>query len=58
MLKRAVALGSQDRNTFFNLGVAVLNDGTAESPRPFFEEAARHPASPETWEAYVDFQAH
>jgi Flp pilus assembly protein TadD len=58
VLKRAVALGSQDRNTFFNLGVAVLNKGSADDPMPFFEEAGKYQASPETWEAYVDFQAH
>ena len=58
LLTLAVALGSQDRNTFFNLGVALLNSGCADQARARFAEARAMKASGHTWEAYFDPQAH
>lgn len=58
LLTQAVALGSQDRNTFFNLGVALLNSGDADQARARFAQARAMMASVHTWEAYFDPQAH
>lgn len=57
-LKRAVELGSTDRNTFFNLGVAMLNFSTHEKAMPAFRRADGLQASPLSWAAYFDAQAH
>ena len=56
VLKKA-ANGSKDRNTYFNLGVAVLNSGTHEEAMGWFKKANSLEADPESWEAYFDPQA-
>lgn len=58
VLHRAVELGSTDRNTFFNLGVAILNYGVHEEAMGYFSKARALTASPRSWEAYFDPQAH
>lgn len=58
VLSRAVDLGSSDRNTFFGLGVAVLNSGSHEEAMEFFAKARLLEPSPQSWEAYFDPQAH
>ena len=58
VLKRALALGSDDRHAAFNLGVALLNTGRAAQARAAFEQARTMAASPFTWEAWFDPQAH
>ena len=58
VLSRAAALGSTDRNTFFNLGVAVLQSGSHEEAMRFFSKARALQPSPQSWEAYFDPQAH
>ena len=57
-LQRAVELGSTDRNTHFNLGVARMNCGTHEEAMASFREAKGLQPSPLSWEAYFDPQAH
>jgi Flp pilus assembly protein TadD len=58
VLRRAVELGSVDRNTFFNLGVAILNSGTHEEAMSFLSKANSLAPSSHSWEAYFDPQAH
>lgn len=58
VLKRAVALGSTDRNTYFNLGVATMNYDTHEKAMAAFRGAEGLQASSLSWEAYFDAQAH
>lgn len=58
VLRKAIALGSRDRNTWFNLGVALVNTGDHESGREVLAKAARFSPGQETWEAYFDPQAH
>ena len=59
-LQRAVALGSVDSNTFYNLAVAALNSARMHGvdPRATFDKAATLTASPDTWQAYFDGQGH
>jgi Tfp pilus assembly protein PilF len=56
VLRKAVANGSTDRNTYFNLGVAVLNSGTHEEAMSWFKKADALQADSESWEAYFDPQ--
>jgi len=59
LLRKAVENGSNDRNTFFNLGVAVLNSGAGEKDAiKWFKKASTLDAHPESWEAYFDPHAH
>lgn len=58
VLKRAIELGSTDRNTFFNLGVATMNFGTRAKAMSAFRGAEGLQASPLSWTAYFDAQAH
>jgi Flp pilus assembly protein TadD len=59
-LQRAVALGSVDSNTFYNLAVAALNSARMHGvdPRATFAKAATLTASPDTWQAYFDGHGH
>lgn len=57
VLERAVELGSTDRNTYFNLGVARMNYDTHENAMAAFRDAEGRQASPWSWEAYFDAQA-
>jgi len=54
VLQRAVQLRSDDRNTYFNLGVALLNSGKRRQAMQRFRQAASRRASAATWEAYFD----
>ena len=54
VLQRAVGLGSQDRNTYFNLGIALLNSGKRRQAMACFRQASLLRASPLSWEAYFD----
>lgn len=56
-LERAVHLGSTDRNTFFNLYVAMLDGETMEDARAALNKGAHFERNPLTWEAYFDAQA-
>lgn len=56
-LQRAVRLRSNDRNTYFNLGVALLASGKRRQAMGCFRKAAPLQASAATWEAYFDPQA-
>ncbi|MDP9993917.1 Flp pilus assembly protein TadD [Variovorax boronicumulans] len=58
VLLRAVELGSTDRNTYFNLGVAKMNCGEDEEAMAFFRRAESLQPSRLSWEAYFDPQAH
>ncbi|WP_447594669.1 tetratricopeptide repeat protein [Stenotrophomonas rhizophila] len=58
VLQRALALGSDDRHAAFNLGVALINTGRMAQARAAFEQARTMAASPFTWEAWFDPQAH
>jgi len=53
-LQRALRLRSDDRNTHFNLGVALLNSGKRRQAMQRFRQAASRHASAATWEAYFD----
>ncbi len=57
VLQRAVRLRSDDRNTYFNLGVALLNSGKRRQAMQRFRQAASRRASAATWAAYFDPQA-
>ncbi len=54
VLQRAVRLRSDDRNTYFTLGVALLNSGKRRQAMQCFRQAASRHASAATWEAYFD----
>jgi Tfp pilus assembly protein PilF len=54
VLERALELGSQDRNTHFNLGVALLGTARSGEATAAFRRASSLAASPATWEAYFD----
>jgi predicted Zn-dependent protease len=58
VLQEAIALGSKDRNTFFNLGVALLNTSTREAAMVEFNKARNLTADARSLEAYFDPQAH
>ncbi|WP_155640401.1 UDP-N-acetylglucosamine-peptide N-acetylglucosaminyltransferase [Burkholderia pseudomultivorans] len=53
-LTRAIELGSTDRNTFFNLFVAMLGPSTMEEARAVLARGTALDADPATWEAYFD----
>ncbi|MCC7635229.1 tetratricopeptide repeat protein [Stenotrophomonas rhizophila] len=57
LLEQALALGSTDRHTAFNLGVALLNTGETTLARRQFARASTQSADPQTWAAYFDPQA-
>lgn len=57
VLSKAVCLGSQDRNTYFNLGVALLNTATHEDSMLAFSKARQLKSDGASWEAYFDAQA-
>jgi len=54
VLQRAVELGSTDRNTYYNLGVALLNRATHEEAMLAFTKAQQFSADPRSLEAYFD----
>ena len=56
-LQRARQLGSVDRNTHFNLGVALLNTATHSEAMVAFNRAKLLTADPQSIEAYFDPQA-
>lgn len=56
-LEQAVHLGSTDRNTFFNLYVAMLDSEAMEEARAALDKGAHFERNPVTWEAYFDPQA-
>lgn len=58
VLRAAMDAGSQDRNTYFNLGVALINSAAHEEAISLFKQANLLGSSPQTWEAYFDPQAH
>jgi Flp pilus assembly protein TadD len=58
VLERAIELRSTDRNTYFNLGVAKMNCATRAKAMAAFRDAEGRQASPLSWEAYFDPQAH
>ncbi|MCW0388956.1 hypothetical protein NB722_003495 [Xanthomonas sacchari] len=53
-LRRAVRLQSDDRSTYFNLGVALLNVGQQAEAMAAFQHAASLRAAPLSWTAYFD----
>ncbi|WP_371184705.1 tetratricopeptide repeat protein [Xanthomonas sacchari] len=53
-LQRAVRLQSEDRHTYFNLGVALLNSGDGAQAMQRFRQAATRAGLAATWEAYFD----
>jgi tetratricopeptide (TPR) repeat protein len=56
ILTRAEAIGSSDRNLYFNIGVAMMNltADTRSKAKMYFNRAASMKASPKTIEAYFD----
>jgi Flp pilus assembly protein TadD len=59
MLRHAASLGSTDRNTYFNLGVALLGCATKAEAEAMtaFDTARKFDAADGSWEAYFDPQA-
>ena len=57
-LRKAITLGSNDRNTYFNLGVAVINSASQEDAKKYFKKSHAFLKNELTYEAYIDFQAH
>lgn len=57
-LRRAEALGSTDANSYFNLGVALMNTTDRDVALPYFEKAASLQASAHTLQAYFDPHGH
>lgn len=57
-LRRALALGSRDKNAYFNLGVALINLSEPARAKTAFTQACALSALSCTWEAYFDPQAH
>ena len=57
VLEKAVKLGSSDRNTYFNLGVALVALGARKEAMANFKRAQGLDAWPESWAAYFDAQA-
>ncbi|MFM9925003.1 hypothetical protein VLK31_18570 [Variovorax sp. H27-G14] len=57
LLERAVALGSNDGHTHYNLGVARVGCALNRQAKIAFKRAQGLRASPETWTAYFDPQA-
>jgi predicted Zn-dependent protease len=56
LLRKAVALGSRDGNTYYNLAVARINVSPAAAFKRLFALSEQYPRRPETWEAYFDPQ--
>lgn len=56
-LQTAAQLGSTDRNTYFNLGVALLNTTTHGEAMRAFNEANAFNADSQSIQAYFDPQA-
>jgi predicted Zn-dependent protease len=57
-LRRAEALGCDDRNLKFNLGAALINLGEHKSGVAYLRSASAQRASKRTIEAYFDPQGH
>jgi hypothetical protein len=53
-LVEAIHLGSTDRNTYFNLFVAMLEGSSMDEARAVLKGGAAFAADPLTWEAYFD----
>lgn len=58
VLKAALAAGSKDRNTYFNLGAALMSTEGRDAAMRYFNKARSREASPLTWEAYFDPHGH
>jgi tetratricopeptide (TPR) repeat protein len=58
ILEKAVQLGSDDRNTYFNLAVALINSKQHEKAMDFFKQAQQCQRSKNTLAAYFDAQAY
>ena len=56
-LRKAIVLGSNDRNTYFNLGVAIINSASQEEAKHYFKESNKLSENELTYNAYIDFQA-
>lgn len=56
-LEKAVRLGSTDRNTFFNLYVAMLDSTTREDAESAFDRGEHFERNASTWAAYFDAHA-
>ena len=58
LLRRAVELGSDSRQTLFNLAVSILNAGSwAGRPKEFLL-AEERPEHPDQWEVFFDPHGH
>ncbi len=58
-LEKAASLGSKDRHTYFNLGVACLNCEKYRSKSPqYLDQANGLESSEKTWETYFDPHGH
>jgi Flp pilus assembly protein TadD len=53
-LHYAIKLGSEDKNTCFNLAVALMNCGKKAQAMRAFKKADTLSPAPDTWQAYFD----
>lgn len=58
VLKKAIKLGANDSNAYFNLAVALLNSQLYPQAMKFFRQARKFKTRSQTWEAYFDPQGH
>ncbi|WP_266159527.1 UDP-N-acetylglucosamine-peptide N-acetylglucosaminyltransferase [Dyella silvatica] len=54
VLEQAARLGSTDRNTYFNLFVAMLGNATQQEARAALEQGVHLERDASSWEAYFD----
>ncbi|MBI5238961.1 MAG: tetratricopeptide repeat protein [Elusimicrobia bacterium] len=54
VLEKARKLGSQDRNTYYNLAVALMNLEQHDRAMRWFKKASDYRVADGTWEAYFD----
>jgi len=58
-LEKAISLGSTDRHTYFNMGVACINcEEYRDKSLQYFDKAEEFTSGEKTWEAYFDPHGH
>ncbi len=58
VLKKAERLGSEDKNTLFNIGVALINSASQIEAKKYFKSSQKFMANEFTYQAYVDLMGY
>ena len=58
VLKKAEHLGSDDKNTLFNIGIALINSASCIEAKKYFKLSQKLKASELTYQAYVDLMGY